>query len=391
MSTVAPRWPRCTRSTPSLRTRLRSLRGAVEGGAFALIGLSLLGCSSGPKPAQPQPADGSARAPGNGKAPAAAAVSSATRWQPPRSPEGVHALEAVGRLLPPPNSRAELTMPLPATVLHVFVVPGRTVERGEVLLDVAVPQAASAEGQLAGARLRENALQARLSRLQQLSQEGLVRASEIAEARARLADAQAVAREAQALLGAVRAAGLRRRGEKCELRSPIAGVVVEVNAPLGSVRGPGDGPVVTISGGQPTRVEARFAFPLPRDAAYVLIDDAQQEHPLSLVSQAPEVMPQDAMRLTWFDAQAPLALPHGAAVRVQMRPPKDAWVVPASALLREGVVLRVLTAKRGAVAVELMAPLGSEMLVRGALTAGDLVAEDPSAVTAAESERVLDN
>jgi multidrug efflux pump subunit AcrA (membrane-fusion protein) len=182
------------------------------------------------------------------------AVSATARFLPLRAPETVHALEAAGKLLAPPNTRAELTMPLPSSVLRVRVAEGQRVERGQVLVELAVPEAARAAGQLEGARLRGDAYRARLQHLEALRTEGLARGAELADARSRLAEAQAAEHEALGMLQTVESAGLRRHGQRYDVISPLAGIVVEIDAPLGSMRGPSDGPLVKISGGAPTRV-----------------------------------------------------------------------------------------------------------------------------------------
>jgi hypothetical protein len=170
-----------------------------------------------------------------------------------------------------------------------------------------------------------------------------------------------------------------RHGDHYELVSPLAGLIVEINAPIGSARGPADGPVMKISGGSSSRIEARFAFTLPTDAEYRAIDGAGTTYELHLVAQAPDVMPQDATRLAWFEAPAPIPLPHGTAVGVRMLPPRGAWVVPATALVREQAHLGVRTRRGKLVAVDPIATLGGEVLLLGPLQADDLVAEEGSA------------
>lgn len=316
--------------------------------------------------------------------PAASETSEATtsgsqRFSPVRSPDTVHALEASGRLLAPPNSHAEVTLPLSAAVLHVKAVEGQSVERGTVLAEVAMPDASRAVGQMEGARLRSEAYRSRLEHLEKLQAEGLARGSELAEARARMAEANADEHEALAVLSTVESAGLRRRGNRYEVLSTMAGVVVSVDAPIGAMRGPSDPPLFHIAGGAPSRVEARFSFPLPAEASYELVDSSGRTFPLSLVSQAPEVMAADATRLAWFDAKAPLPLPQGGAVRVRVVAPTGSFVVPSTALVRERGDLSVRTRRAGLVQVQLLTSLGSEALVRGALVAEDVVAEERSA------------
>jgi multidrug efflux pump subunit AcrA (membrane-fusion protein) len=297
------------------------------------------------------------------------------RWSPVRKAAQVQSFEGTGKLLAPAGSRAEVTLPLAASVLAVHVAPGERAEKGQPLIDVVIPEAARAQGQLEGARLRVSAYTARLKTLEELSRQGLARGSDLAEARARVAEAQAIAREAEAVLDTVESAGVVRQGKHYQVVAPIAGLIVLVNAPLGSTRGPGDGALCVIAGGAAKRVEARFAFSLPSEAAYEMWQPGQRLASLRLISQAPEISPNDATRAAWFELESPTELAQGSTVRVRLRLPEDAWVVPAHAL-RPGAQRSVRTQSHGVVPVVLLASFGSEALVRGDLREGDVVAED---------------
>ena len=340
------------------------------------LGLAILGalaaCSSGGKAELPIP----------GASPPTAAEASAEpapvrRSSPVRNAADVRSFEATGRLLAPPGARAELTLPLSANIISLKLTPGESVAAGDVLMEVMMPELARAQGQLEGARLRADAYSARMQQLEQLRGEGLARGADLAESRARLADAQAAAREAEALIDSVQSAGVRRHGKHYDVLAPLAGVVVAVNAPLGSTRGPGDGPVCVISGGTATRVEARFGFSLPEGAQYELWALGKRDSGLRLVAQAPEVSANDATRAAWFELTDKTALAQGTSVRVRLRMPEGSWVVPQSSLsLKDGA--RVSTA-RGPVSVEVLTTFGSEALVRGALRADDSVVEQEGA------------
>jgi multidrug efflux pump subunit AcrA (membrane-fusion protein) len=334
-----------------------------------IVSVWALSCTSSAKPQEP------AESPHTPPAREQTEVSDNVRWSPVRRAKDVQSFEGTGKLLAPPGSRAELTLPLSATVLAVHVAPGESVEKGSPLIDVAIPEAARAQGQFEGARLRVNAYNARLKALEALSEQGLAKGSELAEARARVAEAQAIAREAEAVLDTVESAGVEREGKHYRVVAPIAGMVVAMHAPLGSTRGPTDGPLCTISGGAPTRVEARFAFTLPREATYELWQPGQRLASVKLLSQAPEVSPNDATRVAWFELTEPTDLAQGTTVRVRLRLPDDAWVVPAHAL-RPGPKPDVRTQSHGVVQVQVLASFGSEALVRGDLREGDALAED---------------
>jgi multidrug efflux pump subunit AcrA (membrane-fusion protein) len=236
-----------------------------------------------------------------------------------------------------------------------------------------MPELARAQGQLEGARLRAEAYAARLKQLEELRSEGLARGADLAEARARLAEAQAAAREADALIGSVESAGVKRHGKHYDVVAPLAGVVVAVNAPLGSTRGPSDGAVCTIAGGRATRVEARFGFDLPKQASYELWALGRRQSGLRLVAQAPEVSVNDATRSAWFELTDKTDLPQGTSVRVRMQVPEGTWVVPQNSLSQREP--ESVTTAHGSVNVEVLTMFGPEVLVRGALSAEDSVAE----------------
>ncbi|MEY4576529.1 MAG: hypothetical protein RL701_1232 [Pseudomonadota bacterium] len=294
------------------------------------------------------------------------------RLLPVREASAVHAFEAMGRLLAPPLGRAEVTLPLPSSIVMLRVAPGDYVSAGQVLIDVVIGEAARAQGQFDGARLRAEALAARLLQLEQLRSEGLARGGELAEAKARLAEVKASEREAQAVIDSVISSGVRRKGKDYVVVAPIAGIVVFVDAPIGSVRGPSDGPICLIAHGAATRVEARFGFTLPSGLSFELWANDQRVSSLVLVAQSPEINAGDATRLAWFDLVQPTQLVPGTTVQLRPLLQPGTWVVPRSAISRS-LPLEVNTAERGRVPLELLTELGSEALVRGALRADDLV------------------
>lgn len=336
----------------------------------ALGACSEKGQAERPEPGAPAPA---------APQPTAAEPASGQRWSPVRKASDVRSFEATGKLLAPPGARAELSLPLTANIIALAAMPGQRVSAGQMLMEVMMPELARAQGQLEGARLRADAYAARLKQLEELRTEGLARGADLADARARLAEAQAAAREAEALIGSVQSVGIKRHGKHYDVVAPLAGVVVSVNAPIGSTRGPGDGAVCVISGGSATRVEARFGFSLPRDASYELWALGQRQSGLRLVAQAPEVSANDATRSAWFELTDKTELPQGTSVRVRMRVPEGTWVVPQSSLSQRDRDPPSVTTAHGAVKVEVLTTFGPEALVRGPLSTDDSVAEREAA------------
>lgn len=307
------------------------------------------------------------------------AVSRVGRWVAPRSPEAAPALELPARVLSPPDGRAELAAPVESTIAKVHVAEGQRVRAGERLVDLHVHEAVRAEGALAAARLRANAHGERLGVLVTLQREGLARGAELADVRARHAEALADERQALASLRALDLAGVAKHGEHRALVSPIDGVITSVAAPLGASRGPDDPPLVTIAGGRAKRLEARASFSPPRGGTFTLLRGGEPPLPLELVSEAPGVASHDSTRLVWLELREPAELVQGALVRVRFTPAKGAWLVPAAAITRDRDRFVVHTRTRGIVPVTVLAELLPDALVSGALEASDRVAEDGAA------------
>jgi multidrug efflux pump subunit AcrA (membrane-fusion protein) len=253
-------------------------------------------------------------------------------------------------------------------VIEVRTDKGQQVNRGDVLAVVVIPEAARAAAQLEGERLRQDAYRERLQHLERLRSEGLARGGDISETKARLRESEASALQAQALLATIEAIGLRRRGRVYEVSAPLAGVVTELRAARGAVHGPSDGPLLIVSGGEATRVEARFAFVPPPDLSYRLVVTGAPAAVLRFVARAPQLSAADATQLCWFELQAPVPLPPGTLVHVQIAPAADLWVVPRSALSATGATSLHLEGS-GAHEVSVLATLGDQVLIRAQLTA----------------------
>jgi multidrug efflux pump subunit AcrA (membrane-fusion protein) len=336
--------------------------------SLAASPLGLLACAKPGEAPEGLGASASAEAP----------VSRVGRWVAPRSPELAPALELPARVLSPPDGRAELAAPVEATITRVHVAEGQRVRAGDRLVDLHVPEAIRAEGALAGARLRAAAHGERLGVLVALQREGLARGGELADVRARHAEALADERGALASLRALDLAGVAKHGDQRSLVSPIEGVVLGVSAPLGASRGPDDPPLVTIAGGRARRLEARASFTLPKGGTFTLAQPGEAPIALELVSEAPQVSVHDSTRLVWLDLREPTALAHGALVRVRYAPEKGSWLVPRGAVVREAGRSIVHTKARGAVPVTVLGELPPDALVAGALEASDRVAEEGS-------------
>ncbi|MBN1210543.1 MAG: efflux RND transporter periplasmic adaptor subunit [Myxococcaceae bacterium] len=329
-----------------------------------------LGCS---QPA-PEPA-----------APTLAPTSARTAWIQPRSARGVALTEAPARVLAEPESAAAAGFPFRATITRIAVRPGQRVQQGEVLLEALMPELVQAAGSYQAATLRREAYARRTAQLQALQQQGMARVFELAEAEAQLAEARA---EQQSALAQLRVAGLdasmaanvAQRGTVA-LRSPVEGVVTEVEVVLGETRESTAGPLVRVVGEGPARIEARLAQAFPEGATFEFSAPGVEGLPVRLLSRAPAVDPRDGTTAAWFEPEPPRVLPTGlqGTVRVRAEALADMTVVPARALVLEGgqasVLVRTPEGYRRQ-PVQVVASSGADALVRGPLKETDRVAAD---------------
>ncbi|HSP80637.1 MAG TPA: efflux RND transporter periplasmic adaptor subunit, partial [Myxococcaceae bacterium] len=287
-----------------------------------LLGAAL-GCSSPtPVPAAPPPAQSSAP----------------TAWVHPRPARGVPLTEAPARVLTPPEGAAALGLPFRGSVTRIAVRPGQHVRRGAVLVEVLMPEVVQAAGAWQAATLRREADENRTAQLKALQEQGMARVFELAEAEARLAEARAEQQGALALLRvagleASAAAGVAQRGA-VPLRSPVAGVVTEVDAVLGETRESASAPLVRVVGEGPARIEARLSRSLPEDTTFQFTAPGLEALPVKRVGQAPSVDVRDGTTLVWFEPEEARSLPAGlqGTVRVRADALPEVTVVPARAL-----------------------------------------------------------
>ncbi|PTL83105.1 efflux RND transporter periplasmic adaptor subunit [Vitiosangium sp. GDMCC 1.1324] len=353
-------------------------RSALLSSIF-LLGAAL-GCSTPPPaPAVPPPARSSAR----------------TAWVHPRPARGVPLTEAPARVLPHPEGAAALGLPFRGSVTRIAVRPGQTVRKGEVLVEVLMPEVVRAAGDYEAASLRLEAYERRTAQLKALQEQGMARVFELAEAEANLAEARAARQSAQALLrvagleGSI-AASVAQRGT-VSLRSPMDGIVTAVDAVLGESRESGSAPLVRVAGEGPARIEARLAHALPGDVAFEFSSPGLESVPVRLVGRAPAVDVSDGSSAAWFEPEPARSLPSGlqGTVRVKADGLPEVTVVPARALaLSDGEVSVLVRDGEGyrRQPVKVVVQSGADALVRGPLKETDAVAADASRVLPAEGE-----
>lgn len=334
-----------------------------------LLGVAL-GCSSPP----PAP-----------EAPPPTRSSASTAWVHPRPARGVPLTEAPAQVLPHPEGAAALGLPYRGNVTRIAVRPGQRVHRGEVLVEVLMPEVVRAAGDYEAATLRREAYEQRTTQLEALKEQGMARVFELAEAQANLAEARAAQRSAQAVLRVAgleaTAAGEVARKGSVPLRSPVEGTVTAVDAVLGESREGGSAPVVRIAGEGPARIEARFSHSLPEEAAFEFLAPGAEPVPVRLVGRAPSVDARDGTTAAWFEPEPMRSLPSGTqgSVRVRAGGLPEVKVVPARALVLESGEAAVLVRQgegHRRQPVKVVVTSGADALVRGPLKEEDAVAAD---------------
>jgi biotin carboxyl carrier protein len=313
---------------------------------------------------------------------ASAEPSSPVRWTAVRRPAEDGSLFVVPAVVgAAPAGRASVAAPVTVRVLAVPVRPGDVVQAGDVVVEVAAPELAQAIAVRRSAEARIVAHQKHLAGLRQLHKDGLLRAGEVFEIEAKLADLQAARAEAEAKL---RGVGLDEREltalaatGRWPLRTPIAGTVREVQAVPGAVVAPPER-MAQIEGLQPARIEARLQQDLPSGAQWSFEQADGALLPLQPTPTARLVDAADGSTQVWFDAATPTALPAGTRGRLRMTAwPADVWAVPVRALgsTAAGATVRKWGVE-APVPVKVWGVAGGVALVRG-LQAGDQVAESP--------------
>lgn len=253
---------------PSKRRSRRRTPGAAKGrdaglvcalistAIVAAIAATLGACSHDDGAPTPAAAAAAATA-----APTATAAPPALAAPPATAARSPLRREAPAELVLDAEAAAAVAAPMAAQVLRLHVRPGDTVAAGAPIATVRMPEAAIAAARALAAAERGELVEARLTAVEGLLAEGLARAADRAELAGRAAELRA---ERAVALATLRGAGLgdpatlARNGGLHVLRAPVAGVITDVTAVVGELRGPGDGALARVSGGTSTRVMARW-------------------------------------------------------------------------------------------------------------------------------------
>jgi cobalt-zinc-cadmium efflux system membrane fusion protein len=151
-------------------------------------------------------------------------------------------VRAPGRVAFREGAVSEVGAPVEGRITEVHVRVGQHVERGEALVTIASPSAASVRGQLAGARVAVASASAELARQEEMRAAGVGVAVELARASAQLAEARAL----YAALAASAASIGRGSAASVVVRAPIAGTVLERRATVGATTAGGAESLVTL-------------------------------------------------------------------------------------------------------------------------------------------------
>ena len=193
------------------------------------------------------------------------------RWVTARAARDVPPWEAPAVARVDGLGHGDVTATVRVRIVRVSAQPGDHVTAGQVLAEAEAPEVVRALAGRDAAAGRLPPLRAWRTELRAQRDAGLVRAGELREVEARLADAEAEQRRADA---DVRASGftatdlatLQRTG-RVPLRSPVAGVVRAVAMVPGHVAEPGGPPLAEVSGERPARIEVRLQRAWPDGAS----------------------------------------------------------------------------------------------------------------------------
>lgn len=326
---------------------LASLAGAV--GWYAMQG--------GPQAAQAQaPASTpvAVEAPASAGAPLQLDAASAKAVRTVRVRQGAwSALRLLaGEVQSPPEVQAVVSAPWVGRVVAIPVREGQQVQAGQVLVELASAELGQAEAAFLKAIAQQRLAQRELGRTRRLFQDELASRREVEEAEWRLQGAQVevdASREALRGLGlgpselGALAQGGRVRGRQA-LRAPIAGTVVGRPALLGQAVGPQDAqPLVALAQLGTAWVAVRVPEldlaglqpGAPAEVDFVALGGRGLDGRVARL--APTVEPSSRALTAWVALPNPGGrLKPGLSAQVRLRlSPRQALVVPASAVLRE--------------------------------------------------------
>jgi len=275
----------------------------------------------------------------------------------------------------------EVTASTPLRIARVHVQVGDPVSVGDPIVDAYSPEVLDAAASYLSSASRARIHDRRADQLEALRGEGLVGRAQVFQERATAADLRASHLSAVALLRSSGvdpedASSLLERGF-VTLSAPVDGIVTELSARVGRSYDRGAAPIATISGTAPARIEIRTTGEWPRAESIEFVAGDGRAIALEPVPIAAVVVPSDGTKRSWFAPIDPVDLPDGLMGTVRLTEAQDVWEVPATAVLQRAGKSTLVRRRGGiseTVTVEVVSASGASALVRGPLTAGDLVA-----------------
>lgn len=281
-------------------------------------------------------------------------------------------IAASGTVKPSPGAEQLVTAPQAARILEIPKGAGETVHKGDLLVRFEIPSlnadAATKQSDVARAKARLENARASEQRITGLFERGIAARKEVEDAQRELAEAQAGLSEAEsgrtaagqlaqrqtvrALFDGIVASRTHNPGDVVDTGSadPILRVIdpralaVEAGVPVSEIAG--------IAVGSPARVlapyEIRGAAPRPPPAegeGDATGGSERARESSTVVSLPASVDPATGTALVRLSLGAASALPDGTPVNVEIlgNEHRDAVVVPAAAILREGTGSFVFT------------------------------------------------
>jgi len=313
-----------------------------------------------------------------------------TAWVSVTRPRDASLLELPARIVAAAETRAQLDAPLRSTVVGVFVQLGDPITAGAPIVELRMPAAIEAAAILAGTGARLGAHELRRDRLEQLKGQGLVGAGDVFDVEREIGKLSAERRLALATLAAIGVDARERRELLARgtviLKSPIAGVVAELEAIPGEVIEPG-GTLAKILGRGPARIELAYTGALPSEVTLEFLGVEGTRVTLDPAPVSTAIEPGLGRTLAWYEPADDQALAHGVRGRVRIQAAGDELLeVPRRALrLHDG---RAFVGRRPAaggpaepVEVVVLRSVGSSALIRSAeLRVDDRVAADAATV-----------
>jgi len=311
------------------------------------------------------------------------AMSSPTRWVHAHPPRDEALLQAPAKVVSGPDALGNVALSFQAKVVHVHVVSGDEVTKGDPIVDVSSPEILAAAADYMGTSKQLRVHRARQRQLKKLREQGLVDGTQLFDQSAEVASLETTQLKARALLegSGVSLTALSQvlRKGVVTLSAPIAGTVTQVEAHTGEVRSASAGPLAIIVGAGATRVEARFLQPPPDGASFVFETALGKRHPVERRGGR-VVDAEDGSIVMWFSLGEDDRLPGGTRGVVHLELDARTFEVPASAVVRnEGtdhVVVRTDEGHRPA-KVKVIVVSGASALVQGELDEKTEVAAQP--------------